>query len=88
MKLSAEAKDVLLKMLDKNQKSRIKIKQLKNHKFFETYNFKDIFEGTVTPPFLPDLKGDEDYKYIDPMLANEKAEDSVYNGYSPLVMKG
>ena len=42
----------------------------------------------VTPPFLMDLKGNNDYKYIDPMLANEKAEDSIYNGCSPLVMKG
>ena len=75
-------------MLDKNQKSRIKISQIKTHKFFEGYNFKDILELKVTPPFVPDIKGTEDYKYIDPMLANEKAEDSVYNGYSPLAMKG
>jgi hypothetical protein len=75
-------------MLDKNQKSRIKISQLKSHKFFESINFKDILEGKVSPPFIPDLKGKDDYKYIDPMLENEKAEDSVYNGCSPLVMKG
>jgi len=28
-----------------------------------------------------------DYKYIDPLLAQEKAEDSVYNGCSPLAEK-
>jgi hypothetical protein len=75
-------------MLHKNQKNRIKISQIKQHKFFENFNFQQILDGKATPPFIPDLKGNDDYKYIDPMLANEKAEDSVYNGFSPLVMKG
>ena len=28
-----------------------------------------------------------DYKYIDPLLSQEKAEDSVYNGFSPIAQK-
>jgi hypothetical protein len=36
-------------------------------------------------PFIPDK---ESNKYVDPNLLNEKPEDSVYTGFSPIMMKG
>lgn len=51
LKLSNEAKDLVMKMLDKNQKSRIKMCQIKTHPFFDKFSFSDIYEMKVSPPF-------------------------------------
>ncbi len=42
----------------------------------------------MQPPFVPDLKGEEDYKYIDPALEKEKAEDSQVNDLAVQMAKG
>lgn len=88
VKLSIEAKDLIIKLLDKNQKSRLKIAQIKAHKFFEGYDFISLYNMKIIPPFIPDIKGEDDYKYIDPTLDKEKAEDSQVNQFSPLMVKG
>ena len=85
VKPSNEAKDLILRLLDKNQKNRIKIGQVKTHKFFEGINFQDVYDGKIVAPFIPDK---ESNKYVDPNLLNEKPEDSVVTGYSPIMMKG
>jgi hypothetical protein len=42
----------------------------------------------IIPPFIPDIKGDDDYKFIDPTLEKEIAEDSQANNFSPIMNKG
>ncbi len=88
MKLSPEAKDLVVKLLDKNPKSRPKIFGIKSHKFFEGFDFVALFNMTLTPPFVPDIKNEEDYKYIDPALEKEKAEDSQVNDLAVQMAKG
>jgi hypothetical protein len=52
--LSNEAKDLIIKLLDKNQKSRIKIAQVKAHKFFSDFDFDEVYNMKMTPPFNSD----------------------------------
>jgi len=87
VKVSPDAKDLILKLLEKNQKLRIKISQIRQHPFFNNFDFNEIYEMKVTPPINLELSGENDYKYIDPGLEHEKAEDSLYNGMSPIMMK-
>ncbi len=54
VKISNEAKDLILRLLDKNQKNRIKIEQVLSHKFFEEIDFKAIFDYKQPAPFIPD----------------------------------
>lgn len=84
VKPSPEARDLIVRLLDKNQKSRPKFRQIKEHKFFDGLDFDALCEYKLDPPFIPQLQGENDYKYIDPSLANEKAEDSLYTGHSIL----
>jgi serine/threonine protein kinase SCH9 len=79
---------LIVRLLDKNQKSRLKIGQVKTHKFFENFDFINLYRLKLTPPFVPELKSEEDYKYIDPGLEKEKAEDSQVNDLCVQMAKG
>jgi hypothetical protein len=54
VKVSNEAKDLINKLLDKNQKTRLKICELKSHKFFEGLDFEGVYYKNKTAPFIPD----------------------------------
>jgi hypothetical protein len=43
-----------LKLLDKNQKNRMKIGEIKKHKFFEGFDFEGVYYKKVKAPFIPD----------------------------------
>jgi len=58
---------------------------VKEHEFFKEVNFDEIYSMKAEAPFKPDST--TEYKYIDPGLNNEKPEDSLYNGLSPLNVK-
>jgi len=88
VKPSIEAKDLVVRLLDKNQKSRLKISAIKSHKFFEGINFQNLYDMTITPPLNIDLVGEEDYKYIDPHLDKEMPEDSQVNELTVQMAKG
>ncbi len=77
-----------MRLLDKNQKNRLKIAQVKEHKFFQGIDFDDIYHMRVIPPFVPDVKNEDEFKYIDPGLEKEKAEDSQVNNFSLIMAKG
>jgi len=53
--ISNEAKDLILKLLDKNQKNRIKIPEIKSHPFFNGFSFDKLFNYELEAPFKPDL---------------------------------
>jgi serine/threonine protein kinase len=55
VKISQEAKDLLLKLLDKNPKTRLKVGQIKQHKFFENYDFEGVYYKKLEAPFKPDM---------------------------------
>jgi len=86
-KMSNDAKDLIKKLLDKNQKTRIQLDKIKEHKFFDLFDFKSVLERKIKPEFIPDLKGPDDLKYIDPSLTTMQADDSIQNGFSPILEK-
>ena len=55
MTVSNEAKDLILKLLDKNQKNRIKISEIKSHAFFNGFSFEKLLNYELEAPFNPDL---------------------------------
>jgi serine/threonine protein kinase len=80
--LSAEALDLLKKLLKKDPKERIKPNEIPNHPWFKDINFEDIKNMRVIPPFKPKLRGDEDLSNIDPSFLNE-AINSPVKSFNP-----
>lgn len=53
--ISDEAKDLLIRLLDKNPKNRIKINEIKTHNFFNNFNFEKLVNYEIDPPFKINL---------------------------------
>ena len=75
IKLSDEAKDVILKLLEKNPKKRLGsqdgIEEIKKHPFFASLDFNLIEQKKLPAPFIPDLANDTDVQYFDEEFTNE-----------------
>lgn len=60
---SSEAKDLLKKLLTKNQRSRLGYKggiaEIKKHPFLKSIDFEALSKKEIAPPFIPDI--DESY---------------------------
>lgn len=63
--LSAEAKDLVSKLLDVNEKTRLGsgpngVKDIKNHPFFRNINWDILEQKLVEPPFKPEIKAEDE----------------------------
>ena len=79
--ITPEAKDLISLLLVPNPIKRLGYgpegsKKIKAHPYFEGINWDDAWNKKLTPPFIPDLKGETDLKYFDKMFTNEKIEES------------
>ena len=74
--LSEDAKDVILKLLDKNPKKRLGsqngIEEIKSHPFFKSIDFDLIVQKKIPAPFIPELSNDTDVQYFDEEFTNEE----------------
>ena len=76
IKLSDEAKDVIIKLLEKNPKKRLGsqkgIEEIKAHPFFASLDFDAIEQKKMKAPFIPELNNDTDVQYFDEEFTNEE----------------
>lgn len=83
--LSADAKDLLTRLLRKEPKKRLgfnmpkDLQTLKNHRFFRKINWKALEARELTPPILPLI--------TDPELAENFAQDFTDLPLSPVLTK-
>ena len=75
-KISEGAKDLIINLLIFDPKSRLGSgvdggEKIKNHKFFKGVNWKDVWDKKLEPPFIPNLKSDQDLKYFDSSFTDE-----------------
>ena len=73
---SKEAKDLIIKLLDLDPKTRLGagkngFENLKNHKYFEDIDWDDLENKKITPPFIPNVEGNMDLKYFDKVFTDE-----------------
>ena len=101
-KISEEAKDLIQNLLIFNPKNRLGSGidgsyKIKNHKYFSDVNWNDIWDKKIVPPFVPELKNEEDLKYFDSSFTDEsigsllgknsfreRGFSNEYNGFSYL----
>jgi len=55
LSISNDAKDLLIRLLDKNPKNRIKINELKSHSFFNNLSFEKLYKYEIEAPFKIEL---------------------------------
>ena len=65
--LSEDAKDIIIKLLEKNPKKRLGfikgIDEIKNHPFFKKIDFDDIEKRKIKAPFIPEDQNNIDINF-------------------------
>jgi len=85
---------LLKNFLQKNPKQRIKISQIKKHKFFASLSWDKLEMKKITPPFVPKFSGEKDVTMIDkkytsntkkkftPLTPIDPRDNDVFKGFS------
>lgn len=71
IEISEEAKDLIIKLLNKDPLKRLKPCEIVYHKWFENLTFEDILSGKYKSPFIPKIKGFDDYSNFDKEFLEE-----------------
>jgi len=79
--LTPNAKDILRKLLHKKIEERLghgteDANAVKNHRFFTGVNWDDVMARKLKPPFLPQLKSEDDFSNFDEEFTSKPAFDS------------
>jgi serum/glucocorticoid-regulated kinase 2 len=74
--LSEDAKDIIIKLLEKNPKKRLGyqkgIEEIKKHPFFAKIDFNLIEQKKVKAPFIPEVENDTDVQNFDEEFTSEE----------------
>lgn len=78
---SADAKDLLTKLLDRNPETRLgssvqDAEEIKNHPFFAKIDWDGLMAKTVEAPFKPEVAAEADVSNFDTCFTDELAQDS------------
>jgi len=61
-----DAKDLLTKLLERNDERRLQEpSDIKKHPFFKQIDWDLLFHKKITPPFIPEVTGEDDTRNID-----------------------
>ncbi|VDO07254.1 unnamed protein product [Rodentolepis nana] len=83
--LSAEAKDLLRKLLKKNVSERLgsgptDAEEIKKHLFFASISWDQVYARQLEPPFKPSLTSETDVSRFDPLFTSENPVESPDDG--------
>ncbi len=75
--------DLIIKLLDKDRASRMGTnggaKEILSHPLFKKIDMNKVYNKTMEPPFMPDMKKSENMKYFN---MNKDTEDTIIPGHS------
>lgn len=82
--LSLNAKSIIEQLLDKNPKTRLGsrlkgVQEIKEHPFFSSINWDDLYNRRLNPPWKPNLRGEDDVTCFDEIFTSEKPDLHVNN---------
>jgi len=81
-RVSAEAQDLILKLLEKNPERRLGsnqgLSEIKAHSFFKSANFDLLTKKKEKAPFTPIIQNKYDLKYFDSDIISENPEIQAY----------
>lgn len=67
-------RDLLHRLLDKDPERRIGaggVEEIKEHEFFHSINWDDLYAKKVKPPYNPSVKSEKDVKHISSKFLDE-----------------
>jgi serum/glucocorticoid-regulated kinase 2 len=73
--VSDDAKDIILRLLDKNKRTRLGangVEEIMAHRFFADINIEKLMSKQLVPPYKPTVS--EDLAYFDPKLTQQTGE--------------
>jgi len=73
---SANAQDIVKKLLDRNPETRLKENEIKAHPYFGNIDWERLFNREIQPPFVPNVQSPDDVANID----DEFLDESVSSG--------
>lgn len=87
--ISANARDLLTRLLMKNPKERLgggptDAKEIMVHPFFTIINWTELVQKRITPPFKPQVSSDTDTCYFDSEFTGESVELTPPDNAGPL----
>lgn len=85
--VSDEAKDLILRLLDKNKKTRLGsngLQEILDHPWFSTIDMEMLLQKKIDPPYKPEVK--EDLAYFDQKLVNQ-SEGEIMESVVPAQSK-
>ena len=79
--LTPNAKDIIKRLLNRTVEKRLgagekDAQAIKEHRFFTGVKWDEVLERRVEPPFLPQLKGEDDVSNFDDEFTSKPAIDS------------
>jgi serine/threonine protein kinase len=79
---SPEAKDFVLKLLDRNPATRLgaaekDVEDIKQHPYFRGLSWEKVLNREYEPEWIPDLKGEQDTRFFYEEDLSEQAGDSA-----------
>ena len=84
IKYTDEVKDLIVRLLDKDKENRLgsfgDIDEIFEHEWFKGWDTDLFLDKKILPPFLPEVKGDEDTKYY----SHAENSISMADTYIPL----
>mmetsp|Transcript_7816 Transcript_7816/g.11595 ORF Transcript_7816/g.11595 Transcript_7816/m.11595 type:complete len:379 (+) Transcript_7816:195-1331(+) len=75
--------DFLTRLLSRDPQKRLGTKSgddIKNHPYFESINWENMYEKKEKVPFVPTIEGQEDVKWFDKEFTAMPASDSLIDG--------
>jgi len=79
--LSAAAKDIVTKLLERDPKKRmgsseLDVKEIERHQFFKNLDFNKLYKKEIEAPYKPNVKGLDDTSNFDEMFLKEAVVDT------------
>jgi len=83
--MSDEAADLLTRLLDRNDETRLQDPlRIKNHAFFSAIDWDLLVQKKLSPPYIPEVRTDDDTRNIDPAFTEASIHDNDEDESGPI----
>jgi len=95
--MSPEAGDLLKRLLERDPETRLCAPAIKQHPFFASIDWDLLVQKKITPPWIPEVKGEDDTRNIDAQFLQESVNidddaenvtDAVANAFEGFTYMG